>query len=88
MSLGEVEELDGGWMQVNVKSALKAFVSGIQLQRFSWVSHLDSSDNVGLGDFMVASINDALGFGPTELGRTNGSPEDSLTTTSRVAEFY
>lgn len=60
----------------------------MKVQGLSWVLHLDSSDNVSLGHFMVASINDALGFGPTELRGTNGSPEDSLTTTSRIAEFY
>ena len=87
MTLGEVEELDGGRVQVNVESALKAYVSGLKVQGLFAVSHLDSSDNVGLGHLMVASVNDTLGLGPTELGRTNSCPEDSLTTTSGIATY-
>ncbi len=48
-------------------------------------SHLDSGENVGLSHFVIACVNDALGLGPTELGRTDSSPEDSLTTASSIA---
>ena len=45
-----------------------------------------SGNDVGLGDFVVASVDNALGFGPAQLRRAYSCPEDSLATATSIAD--